>query len=800
MVSSLLLSVACILSTGLRQAAGQTTAQAEGIEFFEKKIRPVLATQCYSCHSEKSKPVQGGLYADSREGLLRGGKSGVPAVVPDKPEESLLIAALRHANKDLKMPVGKQLPQEQIEDFVQWIQMGAPDPRSAAANVVQTPPAYDWETARRHWAFQPVRDPKAPAIQDGEWGMNPIDWFVKAELDRRGLRPLGRATRQTLIRRLSFDLTGLPPSPENVAKLIQDSSPAALETYIDQLLGSQQYGEHWGRHWLDIVRYADTAGDASDYPIHEMYRYRNYVIRSFRDDKPFDRFLREQLAGDVLEPRNDEDRRDKIIATGYIASARRFGQSDREHFLTIDDTIDNYGKAMLGLSLGCARCHDHKFDPVPTRDYYSLFGIFQSTNYAFAGMEHQQFPSHHLPLNPDDTAKFRAAEKRYVELSDKIKKMRADATKKDAPADVKLAFAEARDELERLKQTYPKSPAAYGASDGKPVNVKIHVKGDPKIEGPEAPRGFLKILGGARVPANHQGSGRDLLAEWTTSPGNPLTARVIVNRVWQWHFGKGIVASPNDFGVRGGRPTHPDLLDYLTSRFIEDGWSIKRLHKRILLSRTWQAASGHDEANAAKDARNDFYWRFDRRRLAAEEIRDAMLAASGELDLSMGGPHPFPAKPVTGFTQHRPFVADSADYNTNRRSVYLMQQRIGRHSYMDLFDGADTNSTTDVRPVSTTALQALFLMNNEFVHQQADRLAVRVGMAHTDTAARLGYAFRLLFARAPARDEVAWAAEFLSDSRNALEETNVEADLRNRRAWSSLMRVLLGSNEFFYLD
>ncbi len=794
-----LLFIPVLVGACIGPAAGQTAASGEGMEFFEKKIRPVLATECYACHSEKSKPVQGGLYADSKEGLLRGGKSGVAAVVPGKPEQSLLIAALRHANKDLNMPLGKQLPPEQVEDFVEWIRMGAPDPRSGTAKIVEGP-AYDWEKARKHWAFQPVRDPKPPQVSANQWSANPIDRFIKAELDRQGLRPLGKATPQALIRRLSFNLTGLAPAPETVAKLVADSSPAAIEGYINQLLASQQYGEHWGRHWLDIVRYSDTAGDASDYPAHEMYRYRNYVIRSFRDDKPFDLFIREQLAGDLLEARDPEDRRDKIIATGYIASARRFGQSDREHFLTIDDTIDNFGKAFLGLSLGCARCHDHKFDPIPTRDYYSLYGIFQSTNYAFAGMEHQQFPSHHIALNPSDEQKFQAAQKRYVELSDKIKKMRADAGKKDAPADLKLAFAEARDELERLKQTYPKTPAAYGASDGQPVTAKIHVKGDPKIEGPEAPRGFPQILGGAKVPADHQGSGRELLAAWTTGPLNPLTARVIVNRVWQWHFGKGIVGSPNDFGVRGERPAHPDLLDYLTSRFVEDGWSLKKLHKRILLSRTWQAASGNNDANAVKDARNEYYWRFDRRRLSAEEIRDTMLALAGELDSSMGGAHPFPAKPVTGFTQHRPFVADSAEYNTNRRSVYLMQQRIRRHSYMDLFDGADTNSTTEVRPVNTTALQALFLMNNEFVHQQADRLAVRAGMAFTETGERLDYVFRLLYGRAPSPQESAWAAEFLSQARKALEETEVPADRRNRQAWSSLMRVLLSSNEFFYLD
>jgi hypothetical protein len=776
----------------------KSTPSAEAIEFFEKKIRPVLATQCYVCHSSASDPLQGGLYLDSKEGLLRGGKSGAPAVVPGKPEASLLVTALRHTNKDLKMPPGEPLPAEQVEAFVEWIRMGAPDPRTGA-EIVETP-AYNWEEARRHWAFQPVGNPRLPEIKDREWSANPIDLFIKQELDKRGLKPLGRASKQVLARRVAFDLTGLPPTLEVLQNFLADASPGALEKLVDRLLSTTQYGERYGRHWLDIVRYADTAGDASDYPVHEMYRYRNYVIESFAKDKPFDQFLREQLAGDLLPHRDAEDRKEKLVATGYISNARRFGQIDREFYLTIDDTLDNLGKATLGLSLACARCHDHKFDPIPAKDYYALYGIFQSTNYAFAGMEHQQYPKNYTPLNLQDLEKYCEAESRFVELADKVKKMGGEAAKKEATPEVKLALAEAREELEKLKRNYPNVPVAYGVLDGKPQNAKIHVKGDPKTEGPEVPRGFLEILGGQKLPPDHPGSGRDLLATWITDPKNPLTARVIVNRVWQWHFGKGIVASPNDFGVRGERPSHPELLDYLTTRFTEGGWSIKKLHKLILSSRSYQTASGHDANNAVKDARNKYYWRFDRRRLAAEEIRDTILWVSGRLDSSMGDAHPFPAKPVTGFTQHRPFVGDIAAHDTNRRSVYLMQQRIRRQPYLDVFDGPDTNGSTDVRPVSTTSLQALYLMNNAFVHEQADHLAVRVGMAYSDTTARLSYAYRLLFARPPAADETAWAREFLGQSRQELDQAGIPFDRRNRHAWASLMRVLLSSNEFFYVD
>jgi hypothetical protein len=310
------------------------------------------------------------LYADTKDGLLRGGKSGVPAVVPGKPDESLLIKAIRGAHKDLKMPPGKLLPAEQIEAFVEWVKMGAPDPRTGSAPMV-TKAAYDWAAERKHWAYQPVRDSQPAAVTDPEWNRAAVDRFIKIKLDEKGLAPLGRATKRALLRRVTYDLTGMPPTPEEMDAFLADASPKALEKVVDRLLASPRYGEHWGRHWLDVVRYADTAGDASDYPVPEMYRYRNYVIRSIQADKPFDQFLREQIAGDLLPHKDEEDRAEKLTATGYIANSRRFGQAEGEFYLTVDDTVENLGKAVLGLSTGCARCHDHKFDPIPTKDYYS---------------------------------------------------------------------------------------------------------------------------------------------------------------------------------------------------------------------------------------------------------------------------------------------------------------------------------------------------------------------------------------------------------------------------------------------
>jgi len=786
------------------QAVTQTATpkpSAEAIEFFEKNIRPVLAERCYSCHSERATNLRGDLRVDTKQGLLKGGKSGVPAIVPGKPEESLLITALQQTSADLKMPPGRPLPPEQVEAFAEWVRMGAPDPRESAV-VAEVPdkPAYNWDEARKHWAYQPIKKTVPPNNVAPEWAGNPIDRFTAAKLSEQKLKPLAEAHKRTWLRRVTYDLTGLPPSPAELDAFLKDESSAANEKVVDRLLATQQYAEQWGRHWLDVVRYADTAGDASDYPAHDMYRYRNYVINAFRDDKPFNLFLQEQIAGDLLPYKDDEDRRNKLIATSYIANARRFGQSDGEHFLTIDDTIDNISKAMLGVSVACARCHDHKFDPIPTRDYYALYGILKSTNYAFAGREHAQYQNNLLPLNFEQAEKFKTAEEKIRQAANTMRALRRDAMAENATAETKLAFLQAREEQETLATFFGETPVAYGASDGKPENSKIFVKGDPRILGPEVQRGFLEIIGGHKVPADHKGSGRDLLAQWITDPANPLTPRVIVNRMWQWHFGKGIVGTPSDFGVRGERPTHPELLDYLAGDFIENGWSVKKLHKMIVLSRTYRTASGHDVQNAEKDPNNKFNWRFDRRRLAAEELRDSMMLFSGQLDLSMGGAHPFPARPVTGFTQHRPFVAQPAAFQTDRRSVYMMQQRIRGIPIYDVFDGPDPNAMSDLRQSSTTALQALFLLNDEFVHKQADRLAVRVGMAHDTMAARLNFAYNLLYSRPPSRVEITAAEEFLGKYRASLAGTSVPAEEHNRHALAALMRVLLGTNEFLYVD
>jgi hypothetical protein len=427
-----------------------------------------------------------------------------------------------------------------------------------------------------------------------------------------------------------------------------------------------------------------------------------------------------------------------------------------------------------------------------------MYGIFQSTKYAHAGLEHHQYLENFVPLDPKDADRLTKAQARMVDLHAIVKN--GDGKDEKDPVEKRLKYLAAANELNSLRDSFPDVPMAYAASEGTPVNAKVMVKGDPGTLGAEAPRGFLEILGGQKVPADCKGSGRDLLASWLVDRSNPLTPRVLVNRVWLWHFGRGIVDTPNDFGTRGDRPTHPELLDWLATRFVEDGWSLKKLHKRILLTRAYQAASSHNEANAVQDPKNAYYWRFDRRRLSAEELRDTLLTVAGNLDPTPGGPHPFPPRGSYRFTQHRPFVADLEKYDTNRRSIYLIQQRFRRHPYLELFDGGDPNNSTPSRTNDTTALQSLYFLNNEFLHRQADAIAVRVGMAKTSVEDRVQLAHRLLYSRDASPSEQSDAARYLDKARSALTGSDMPNDQKNRAALGSLIRVLLAANEFFYID
>ena len=721
--------------------AGQPTPEATA--FFENQVRPLLAGSCFKCHGPKKQ--QGGLRLDSRAALLQGGDNG-PVLVPGAPEKSRLIQAVRRTG-ELKMPPNKQLAPAQVAALVRWVKMGAPWVGAQAAPTrggVITP------EERRFWSFQPVGNPAVPAVKDIVWPLSPVDHFILARLEAKGLKPAPNADRRTLIRRATFDLVGLPPTPEEVSAFLADRSPDAFARVVDRLLASPAYGERWGRHWLDVVRYADTAGETADFPVPEAYLYRNYVINAFNRDKPYDRFLREQIAGDILAHDAPRERYAELVtATGFLAVSRRFGFDPQNYqHLTIQDTIDTLGQSVLGLSLGCARCHHHKFDPVTLADYYALYGIFDSTRYAFPGSEERKRPA-------------------------------------DFPSLLPPAETEAR---RKAKQSIP---VAYAVAEGKSHNARIHRRGEPRQPGDEVPRRFLDILGGDPLPPGEKGSGRLQMAEWLTRSSNPLTARVMVNRIWQHHFGVGLVATPNDFGTRGRRPTHPALLDYLARRFVTGGWSIKALHRLILLSRTYQLSSERPPRLEAADPANELHGHYERRRLDAETIRDALLAVGGNLDRSRGGAHPFPPVGKWGFTQHNPFTAV---YPSNRRSVYLMTQRLKRHPFLALFDGPDPNASTAQRIDTTVPTQALFMMNDPFVHEQSAGFARRILAAAAEDRDRLAWAYEVALARRPSAEEAREALDFLRRYRQLLGRGG------EAQAWAAFARTLLARNEFLFVD
>jgi len=1226
---------------GTAAANAQATAEGfEGFDFFENRIRPALSKYCYECHSATAKKVGGGLKLDRKEDLHKGGIDGL-VVIPGDPDNSLLIKAVRYDDKDLQMPPkksgGKRLPESVIDDLVTWVASGAPFPATPADQHVEAPP---------HWAFTAPQNPPLPPVLNERWPATSLDRFILAKMEAAKTSPAPPADKLTLIRRASYSLTGLPPSPGEIDAFLGDNDPDAFAKVVDRLLESPHYGEHWGRHWLDVARYADTAGDTADYPLPEAWRYRNYVIDSFNADKPYDLFLKEQLAGDILATRQPSGRyAEQTTATGYLALSRRFG-FDSEHYqhLTIQDSIDTMGQGMMALTVGCARCHDHKFDPVSARDYYSLYGIFASTRYAFPGSEQknrfrsvvplvpreesrqrwremqagfatlgttpeavlrsldemdgdfemQRFasggsygvpvepwhfngpvaitqaaqspfkhlhpfgavgvgipagaahalfqalhpvtregrlffnlefrlsggdpasPGHHrlvlgprsgtaaveilisaaaltitgdsrplvIPLqNPgewqclqlefdldtrsftgtfgtpeavqplpqralaatgdfgigmlrlesdgngspamdldnvavqstpiapvattpepaaadsladlqselqqlagddgdleaqeigaapssqgwhpgpnsevrissDSQSPFTSAyppgnlgihlpasadgtyngfgrhlpqvwtpaqtellhvsfdfrphapaasaagtwrfhigkshsspaaelgfhsEKFFLRSGDerqKVAELRpgqwhqvklalnlaartftgtigtvdgqaafagefppgweggidyvfidtgghlpgakpaldfdnlaisptphesAPATAAPPPAALQARIVELRGQIQALaagneqrqqqlaqQLAHGPVPMAYGVTEGTPQNAHIQVRGEPDRPGAEVPRGFIEILGKAALDPATEGSGRLELAEWLVRPDHPLTARVMANRLWQHHFGRGLVATPNDFGTRSQPPSHPELLDHLAHQLIDSQWSLKRMHRLILLSATWQ------QACAADGAPSDLYASFSRRRLKAEEIRDSILLVSGMLDATPGEAHPFPPPPSWSFTQHQPF---SAVYDHQRRSVYLMVQRLKRHPFLALFDGADPNSPTAERGTTTVATQALFFLNDPFVHTASLEFAARLQQASPVEDEQAALAYRLALGRQATAAELAHATEFLAAYRDEMVASGV-AD-PGPAALAAFLRTLFASNEFLHCD
>ncbi len=745
-----------------------------GDEFFERDIRPILVEKCQSCHGEKK--AQGGLRLLGREAILKGGERG-PAIVPGKPDESLLIKAIGYADK-LKMPPTGKLTNAEIEKLKRWIAEGAKWSNAAKTTIATGDKFQPSDAHRKWWAFQPVRAVTPPEVVLQDWPRSEIDRFALAEMEKRKIAPARPADRRMLIRRASFDLTGLPPTPEEADAFLKDDSPDAFAKVVDRLLASSAYGQRWGRHWLDIVRYADyhdgnpKARNPVCEPL-EAFRYRDWVVESFNRDLPFDRFIVHQIAGDLLPaPDGKVPYADGLIATAFLVNgAWDRGDADKEKMVSdmVDDQIDTIGKAFMGLTLGCSRCHDHKFDPLSQNDYYALAGIFYSTRMLKElGTKGGEITLQRLPLaSKEMVAKREEQVKKIAEINAKI----AEFDKKKMPTDpLRKALIDDREQLQ--KALIPEPALALAVSEGgvpgglfpKIQDVPLHIRGSYTRLGPVVPRRMPEFFAGQKQPAI-TGSGRLELANWIASTENLLTARVLVNRVWHWHFGTGIVRTPNNFGILSEPPSHPELLDWLATQFMADGWSLKKLHRRIMLSATYQQTSMVEREQIAKDPENRWLGRFLARRLEAEAIRDTMLRATGRLDPATGGPA-------------------TDNLNTTRRSLYVQTARWDRSNFSTLFDAANPDASEERRNVSTVAPQSLFLLNHEFVLTQGKHFAERLARdVPSDETARIHRAFQVLFARPASADEVVLAQKIIATS-----------------SWQEFAHVLLCANELVYLD
>jgi hypothetical protein len=755
------------------RADDQRELSAEDLQFFETKIRPILVTHCYECHSADSQEIGGKLLLDSKDAMLKGGESGT-VLVAGKPQTSLIIQALRYDG--IEMPPEQPLPESVVNDFVKWIQQGAADPRTHAT-IAPTEPAHDPQTL---WAFQPPVDPPVPAVQNLDWPLDPIDNFVLAKMEAANLQPANDADDAALVRRLYIDLIGLPPTFEEVQEFTADRQQhgtAAIEKLVDDLLARPGFGERWGRHWLDIARYGESNGNdglGRNPTFPHAWRYRDYVIAAFNADTPYDRFLTEQLAGDLLPFDSDAQRDNALVATGFLALACKPAKAMNNNFDmdVVADQIDVVGRGIMGISVACARCHDHKFDPIPTVDYYALAGIFTSSETMWGIAANEGLTAPQTDLHVLKAAANVPPPEDFVETVLVLE----SNTGKPKPIP---------------KSKWPVgTPLAMGVRDVKePADCKVNINGDSKKLGDAVPRGFLSACNFEShdaVTVNPKQSGRLQLAQWLTRPDHPLTARVMVNRIWQHLFGKGIVATPDDFGVYGQRPTHPQLLDHLALRFVNQGWSVKQMIRSIVLSHTYQLASTADESILQADPGNELLTRHNRRRLDAESLRDSMLQASGQLNLSAA---------EGSIIRHRDILVNLAGnlhQPSNHRSIYLCYLRSSPPPELAAFDLPEFTGVTGRRNVSTVPNQALHLYNNPFVIQQAEHLAAAVTKHSEDQSARIQRAWQLALSRNPTPAESTDAAQFLQDTHTELSSQD--------KAWTSLCQALLITNEFRYVD
>ncbi len=842
-LASIVCGCVCLMHAVVGIAAAAPTQ--DQLNFFESKIRPVLVTHCYECHATGAKIVQGGLRVDSRDGLTNGGDTG-PAIVPGKAAESLLIKALRYDG--LEMPPKGKLPAAVVKDFETWIAMGAPDPRVAdGPQVIRT---IDLEAGRKHWAFQPVTNPPLPNVIDDTWPINAIDRFVLARLEKVGLRPVADADRYTWLRRVSLDLTGLPPTPSEIEAFVRDNSSRAYETVVDRLLGSRAYGERWARHWLDLTGYADMMGTSNNVFAEHAWRYRDYLIAAFHKDKPFDRFVREQIAGDLLPATSPIERAENITATGFLMVGDvEIVEPDKAKMEAdhVDTQVIKIGNTFLGMTLGCVRCHDHKFDPIALPDYYGIAGMLRSSpsTHKIPFGVWSSLNTTDLPETPDQLA---AREKREAEQAKKLSAMKSDRERLEgekksldqelaqlekaektaestgeetsaATPDAKASLTKRRDEVTaQLKQLgtaiqhaeffASQVPKAFAMRDGpEPRDMPIYIRGNPYAPGNVVPRGVLQVASWSKFSEIPTGqSGRLQLADWLADRRNPLTPRVTVNRIWQKLFGEGLVRSVDYFGSRGETPSHPALLDHLATRFMNDGWSQKRLIRAIVLSHTYRLSSVNQPAAMKVDPDNRLLWRMNRQRLDAEALRDGLLAVSGELQPSTGGPAlvleevencgALVQKGVNppNYTHRKPRANEEFI-----RTIYLPVMRTNTATHDRLrtfFDFVNPAQIAGQRSQTIVPTQSLFVMNNDLFRKRAKKLSERVLAESSTLDARLNQLWLSVYGRPITSAEQRDAVEFLAQLDATLETKDASA--RESLCWQELCHSLLASNEFIF--
>lgn len=765
--------------------AAAPSPSPDQLQFFEQRIRPVLAKKCYECHSAKAEKIKGGLVLDSRAGIRKGGETG-PAVVPGDAGKSLLLTAIRHEDKDMEMPPKELLSAEVIADFEKWITMGAPDPReNTGGSIVGRMTA---EEAKQFWSFQPVRSPAPPELKDKSWPWTEVDRFVRAAQEAKGTRPVADADRMSLVRRLYFDLIGLPPSPEQVTAFLADKDSNAVEKLVDTLLRSPQFGERWGRHWLDVARYGESSGRERNYPFPEAWRYRDYVIASFNADKPYDQFIREQVAGDLLPVRSAAERNELTVATTFLAiGPKSLGEKNKTQFRLdlIDEQIDATTKAVLGLTVACARCHDHKFDPLTMKDYYAMAGIFLSTRtcYGTGGVKSRN-ASPMLPLVDEHTPAALASVKPTATDDDgstRAKKRKNNGKKKKASGPVKV---------EQPSAGVPVIGRTMGVREGEVEDSPFYERGEPTEPRKPVPRGLVTTLPLAPATPIPQGqSGRLQLAQWLTAPENPLTARVMVNRVWQELFGAGIVATADNFGVMGARPTNGPLLDHLAASFIRNGWSMKKLVRSIVLSHAYQLSSDRQSENETLDPGNETIWHASQRRLDAESVRDAVLTITAQIDLTP--PHGSAVQTLPDSDLGKGGGYSLLQQDSTKRSVYLPIIRDHVPDMLELFDFAEPSLVTASRDVTHVPSQALFMMNSDFIDRQSN-IAARILMrSPMSDAARVDAVYFRMLCRPANVGERTRALQFLDH----MGKQGGAAE----RGWTALCQALFASAEFRFI-